>query len=440
MPEYSSNKNNPFTETISRINSSKYSSGLASTTDNRGNVYVLGQFNENLFSGNIFLETSDASYFLAKMDKRGVWRWAIKFIEKDMNDIGKTCNIFYRNNYIYCGGTFHLNNSNTINSNTITGFVLKTDLGGSIQYLTSIEGDINNIFSVSADNKGNAYIINNYYSGLVLSDTIKLGDTTTNTSEKTTTTGYVAKLNTEGSFVWAKDISYIDKNKTKTTILYDIITTRKGHSYVTGSVICDNKINCKTNCGNNKVNNKIILAEIDSRGNLKYSAEYSNGTGTGIDIDDHNNIILTGYFSKCLEMGGKYIKGKNNNLFVAKLDCKWNAEWILSAKYNQTLINVIADKNIYIYGMLYDKIKFGSELLVPTKDNLSYSKFLTKISSNGHWVWAENISDVNINNGKDVSLYNENIYVTGTFNSKLKIINERDYTSLNTCYLGKIVN
>ena len=116
---------------LSRINSSSLSTGLCSTTDLEGNVYILGLFKENIFSNNIYLSNSDKNgIFIAPLGADGEWQWARKIFTYDSNStVSLNFDILFHKGNIYAAGvadrlTVDITNDVLLPLNSFNNFIL----------------------------------------------------------------------------------------------------------------------------------------------------------------------------------------------------------------------------------------------------------------------------------------------------------------------------
>lgn len=414
---------------VDRISSSQRVRGLSCTTDGDGNVYVLGQYFESMFADNIYLTTPDSGIFLAQMGSDGKWKWATTIhAHTSANDITMSCQVTYRQKYLY--SAMVIRNPGTQNTE---GFVIKTDRGGNVSYTTRFTGDLSNHIRIDVDRNGNAYIVNSYRGNLTLTNSIKLPKTAVTISQTTQTPlnpnrGYVAKIGKNGIWIWARDISGcydIDGSS-----LNDIVTKPNGNSYVVGSfngtVILDDMV---IKGSRDLAVQDFIMAEIGSGGFWIRAEACPGAVGMGIDMDTYKNLYVTGTFHHKIKFFGSCVESYGGtNLFVARVDKFWNAEWVVSTKFNNNQVSnnldiiVDNDNNTYVDGVFDRPLVMGGKTLVPRGSN---DQFIAKLSPNGSWLWSEQISGNDLSSSKDLALgVTGGLYTTGGFNKEL-IVGEK---------------
>ena len=254
-------KTKPELSNVKIINSDNSALGLSCVSDLDGNVYVIGQYDKNLFSNNIQLTTDNddiSGIFIAQLGFDNEWKWArsILTFEGALN-IQADFDMVYRDGFIYAGGTIMPNFSSSIKNNVFDktlksgGFIIKFEQGGTIDYLTTFEGTLGERLRLDVDCKSNVYFTNSYTGRLSLTDDIVLPCMMDTQAVQTNYSAFVAKLDKKGNFEWAKDLSIPDCEE-NSSIINDIITTKKGKSYVIGTfkgrVLLDDELLKCRNC------------------------------------------------------------------------------------------------------------------------------------------------------------------------------------------------
>lgn len=487
---------------VKRINSSISSRGLCSTTDLDGNIYIIGSFVQDLFSNNISLSstnTNNESLFIAQLGKDGEWKWARKIFDDDSSGTLNNFSIIFHKGYLYGAGVVNGNLNGTItnnfltlnNTNTHNAFVIKFDQGGNIDYLTLFGGNLEEKIRLSTDGKGNVYFVNGYTDQLKLTDTIVLPDLMNPNNKQLNTVGYVAKLDQKGMFEWARDIS-LANDEDNFSSFSDIVTTKKGRSFIVGSFLgrvklddkvikCRLKDHCYTesysdsyttysshNTYSDRTDSQInsdflteeneelipkcfLLAEIDTCGNWVRERHFKRGEGSGIDMDSCGNLLITGFTFDKYEVGKCCHKfDQTLNLFISKLDKDWETEWIYSFPYttqnedNLTIVgelsaNITLDEwdNIYVDSLFGTPLKINNKILIPKS---APDKFILKLNSDGYFQWVTQITGTRETYGKEVSVDSfGNVYAAVSFFNPLSVDGERvAYTYLETLGVIKI--
>jgi hypothetical protein len=225
---------------------------------------------------------------------------------------------------------------------------------------------------------------------------------------------FIAKLDSSGNWLWAKNAGGTD---------YDygqgIAVDASGNSYVTG-YFYDSATFGSTTLTNNGVYD-IFIAKLDSSGNwlwAKNAGGSSNDSGNGIAVDASGNSYVTGYFDSNATFGYTTLTSNgDDDIFVTKLDSSGNWLWAKKAGgtdyYEGCGIAVDASGNSYITGFFSDSATFGSTTLT---SNGYCDIFIAKLDSSGNWLWAQNAGGTGSDWGHGIAVDAiGNSYVTGYF-------------------------
>ena len=153
---------------------------------------------------------------------------------------------------------------------------------------------------------------------------------------------------------------------------------------------------------------------------------YSTGAGnycTSVDIDNNNNIVMTGYFRE-MNFGGYNLLSKGTserfNAFGSKFNSNGNLKWLISFGNDGNcmgkFIRCDKDNNIVLVGNFEGKIDvFGDTLCSLGNDDL----FIIKFNSDGKMIWVrqiKSISNLSISSFEIDRLNNLYVLVEGSSN------------------------
>ncbi len=350
---------------------SSLESGYAITTDAAGNVYTTGDFNGitdfDPGPGVFNLDPGIATnIFVSKLDSAGNFIWAIQM-----------------------GG---------MSSNEGRGITL--DANGNL-YIT---GD----FSDTADFDPGPGIFNLYATDY--------------------RDVFIAKLDTAGNFIWAKDISGIAYGVFANSIAVD----GNGNVYTTGNF--RDTVDFDPGPGVYSLytpNFDIFISKLDSSGNFVYAKNMGATTynyGYGIAIDAWNNVYATGSFRLTVDFDpgpdSSYLTSNGyDDVYVLKLDPTGNFIW---AKNMGGIGNDIsramaldAAGNIYFTGTFESTADFdpGTAIFNLQQSGVSGGDlFVAKLDSAGNLVWAKAMGGTGLGYGAGIALDAAgNVYTTGYF-------------------------
>jgi hypothetical protein len=183
--------------------------------------------------------------------------------------------------------------------------------------------------------------------------------------------------------------------------------------------------NLTTNGGND-----IFIQKLDSSGNFLWAKNMggpSSDFGRSISIDTRGNVYTTGYFRGTADFDPgagttNLISNGATDTFISKLDSSGNFIWAKSLAGlswdNGISITTDASGNVYTIGNFRDTVDFdpgvGSAFLTP--NGIWDDIFISKLDSNGNFLWAKNMGGAGSDFGLSISIdLRGNVYTTGNF-------------------------
>jgi hypothetical protein len=279
----------------------------------------------------------------------------------------------------------------TLDDTFFNAFLVKYNPAGTVMWTKQIV-DTNGLSygtSVATDESGNIYLTG-FFAGNALIDTVSL------TSNANVYTAYIAKYNSRGRVLWAKQSQSTSINSVGYP--YSVATDKFGNAFITGYF--EDTISfgrCTLICNGMDA----FIVKYDSNGNVLWAQQSQNnefGAGYSVTADNAGNSYLAGYFYDHMSFGtitlvdtiGEY------SGFLAKYSPSGNVLWAkqtLNGSANSVCVgnSVITDNadNAYITGNFEDTVQFGSEVLYsPSK----YSLYLTKYDTGGNVLWVKQSS------------------------------------------------
>jgi len=286
-------------------------------------------------------------------------------------------------------------------------FVAKMDADGNWLWAVQAGGSIYDIGSdITTDSNGNIYVTGKF------SGTTSFGSTTLTSIG--TYDIFVAKLDTEGNWIWA--IQAGGEYTSGRGIAFD----NSGYGYVTGLFWGSATFGSYSFTSIGMCD--IFVAKLDTDGNWiwVYQAGGTEFISTNeITIDDNGNSYVSGVFQGLATFGTTSLTSNGgNDIFIAKLDTNGNWLWASKAGGSEAdaCNNIAIDNygNSYVTGTYIDSATFGSYSLSGNELNNIYA---AKLDANGNWLWATRAvgQGSEISNGIVVDDYG-NSYITGYFN------------------------
>lgn len=355
--------------------------------------------------------------------------------------------------------------------------------------------------AVTTDASGNVYIIGDF-SGTVDFDP---GASVYNLTSINTTT-FVLKLDANGSFIWAKYFEI--PNNFGYSSSGDIQLDNLGNIYITGSVNgnidADPNLGSYVLTGGMGITG-VFAIKLDANGNFVWGNIFnSNTSGNGAEgrsliVDNLGNTYITGQFEGSLQTnsgiltanslsapeafvlkldtngislwerqiggwfdfsvgndivannsGGIYFTGRaNGDIIISKLDVNGNTIWMKGINGGNAAMgnSILKDSNgnIYVAGFFTQTGDFDPGAGVFTLTNAGLNDgFLSKLDSNGNFVWAKQYGGSSYDRCKDIGIDAlGNIYITGFFDGTVDFdpnINVFNLTTISTqqCFITKV--
>ena len=286
------------------------------SSDESGNSYILGRFQDTATFGSTSLTSSGPDdIFVAKLDTNGNWLWATQAGGTSGNFPHSISLDEAGNSYIT--GVFEIAanfGSTSLTSNYKDTFVAKLSANGNWQWATQVVGDgFDSGYSITLDEADNSYITGVFH------------DTATFGSTSLTSIGwsdiYVAKLDSYGNWQWATQAGG-DVGSHTNEIGFSIKLDEAGNSYITGqfSETAAFGSTYLTSSGQDE----IFVAKLDTNGNWQWATQ-AGGTASdyarSIVLGEAGNYYIAGFFPGTATFGSSSLTSDDDfDIFVAKLD------------------------------------------------------------------------------------------------------------------------
>ena len=282
------------------------------------------------------------------------------------------------NGNVYITGEFQytaiFGSTNIVSSGGIDIFVAKLDSNGTWIWAEQAGGSGTSIGKgISSDPNGNIYISGDFQ------NTACFGSINLNSGGWWDI--FVAKLNTDGNWLWAKRAGGSDYGA---DYGWSICTDTESNVYMTGSF--DNSANFGSIVLTSSGSNEGYVAKLDMNGNWLWVQQISGegfNSGYGISTDSSGNILITGQFSSTASFGSiDLVSFGSNDIFVTKLDP--SGAWLWAKKAGSISvdegngISTDINGNVYVTGILQNTADFGS---IHLNNYGSGDVFVAKINS-----------------------------------------------------------
>lgn len=431
--------------------------GMDVTTDNEGNILSTGHFVGNVDfdpgPGTHFLSTESSpgvvshNCYISKLSPEGNFLWA-KQIGGRFADFAYAVTTDNVGN-IYITGAFH----DTVDFDPGVGiyslssgsgfdvFILKLDPNGNFIWAKNFEDDFspsNNYevsFSMVIDTFGNVYTTG-YFQGTVDFDP---GLSAFNLTSQGESDIFIAKLNSSGDFVWAKQIGGVGED-----IAYSITVDISGNIFTIGGF--HDTVDFDPNIGTTELVSTggfdVYINKLDSSGNFSWAKSFdgSNLLGSNlpffgiyyptyaITTDFLGNIYATGGFEDIVDFDPNsnienLTSMDGNDIFVIKLDIQGNLLWAnqLGGNGQDIGFSITTDNlgNVFTAGTFQNIVDFDPKVGIYNISSMGdYDIFLHKLDTSGNFIWVKQIGGTGTDIAQSLHLdHKGNIYTTGFFSN-----------------------
>ncbi len=316
-------------------------------------------------------------------------------------------------------------------------FISKTDPSGNLVWAKRIGGtSYDEGKSIAVDANGNCYV-----AGFFSLDSIDFDPGINNyfLSSIGGENSFVLKLDSNGNFIWAKQIESAYENYSRSLSL-----DQQNNILVTGRFEGTADFDPSASIVNLSANaNAIFIWKLDVNGSFIWVKQIETilTRSHSVATDPTGNVYLTGLLVETNDFDpGTAVYSMSNtsavghSLFMLKLNPMGDFEWVKKIDNVDMLQNdrsVVVDSmgNSYYGGYILTATDFDPNIGVHTVVPSSGSNyFLLQIDSNGNFGWVNQLSDV-----KGIALDNiGNIYTCGNSIQKFDVTGNNQWTSNNS--------
>ena len=418
-------------------------SGTSIALDASGNVYTIGYFQGIVdFDPNSAVHNlSAAGYgsnslhrpkdiFIQKMDALGNLIWAKNMGEFNKDDEGLSITLDASGN-IYASGYFNASadfGNYTLASNGYKdAFITKLNNSGTVLWAKSL-GSTNYSdygFSVSVDNSGNVYTTGTYRGTADLNSS--------NGTDNHTSIGnndlFIQKLNSNGSFIWAKSVGgfYSDEGKA-------VVLDAAGNIYIAGNF--NNTVDFDPSVGATSLTaygeSDAFILKLDNTGSFVWVRQIGgveHDYAHTISIDNSGGLYIGGEFRVTADLNPtasgvlNFTSNGGSDMFLIKMTTIGDFVWAKSTggTVDDAVKSLALDAfgNIYTTGYFRGTTDFDPSVAGTFQISAGSRKmpFVQKLDMNGDFIWAQNFGKTSYNDqGNGISVATDgSVYLTGEF-------------------------
>ena len=274
---------------------------------------------------------------------------------------------------------------------------------------------------IAVDGSGNVYTIGH------IQDTVDFdpGPGEFNLTSVGSEDVFVSKLDSNGVFVWAKSMGGLGLDQG-----FGIAADGSGHVHTTGWF--QDTVDFDPGPGvfnlTSSGESDAFVTKLDSNGNFIW-AKSMGGLGperaNGIAVDASGNVHTTGRFEGEVDFDPgssafNLTSSGGSDLFVSKLDSNGNFVWAKNMGGGRSTgrgISVDGSGNVPTVGNFFGTANFdpgtGTANLITNGD---WDVFVSKLDSNGNFVWAKSMGGANIDQSNGIAVDDSgNVHTMGRF-------------------------
>lgn len=233
--------------------------------------------------------------------------------------------------------------------------------------------------------------------------------------------GFIAKLNSSGTFAWA--VQFKQLTASASALISDIEIDNLNNIYITGyfngTIDFDpSSTNTASLSAGTTGDIWTYVVKLDNSGNFKWVKTFNNSPGaaksSAMTLDKNKNILIGGNFTGTADfdpsVANYTLTSQNNAPFIAKLDSNgvfiWAKQFVDNISFHNVVIPPVSDlqtdsnNDVYITGCTKDSLDFDpSAANYYLKAKGAEDIFVVKLNSSGNFNWAKMYGD----NGSDVA-------------------------------------
>ena len=351
--------------------------GKGGAVDSSGNVLVTGYQGSYMvdYGGGPQFSHGGNDLFFAKYSSAGSWIWS-KTIGGGGYDQGNAIAADDADNVVATGyigagtGGVDFGGGMLFSAGLSDVFLVKYSAAGVHQWSKRFGGSGNDTgMAISTDSAGSVYIIGSF------EGTIDFGGGPLTSSGMRDI--FVAKFSATGTHVWSKKFG-----STGDDVGYGLTVDSAGDAVISG------KFQSSVSFGGTALTSAggddIFLAKLSgTNGNHVWSKSFGNTSGDvslAVTADASRNVVMTGYFTGSVNLGGALLSGSGLDVFVAKYDTNGSHIWSRRfGGFDTQIGNSVAMKltgEVSLTGYFANGIDFGSGSMTCVG---SYDAFLASI-------------------------------------------------------------
>ena len=303
--------------------------GFDLVTDKDGNIYLTGLISNEYNPGQVMNCTfsnlnipvplgEDSLAFVAKMDPNGTFKWVKTFKATDGERDNRIAIDDSANIYV-CGGFWgsgvNFDGSTVSTKGGMDIFVVKYDSAGNRKWVKTTGGILDDrANSITVDKYNQIYVTGEFRDNVSFD-----GDTVNNHGGPNGRDIFVAKMTTNGNWIWAKRAGSDQGSERGNRI----ISNKQGDIYFTGEYQDTAKFGTQITLISTPGNLEVFVACMDTGGTWKWvlsGGSPGEDRGNGLAIDEQCNLYNCGYYDSTANFGSNNISAQGlKDIYVSKI-------------------------------------------------------------------------------------------------------------------------
>jgi uncharacterized delta-60 repeat protein/gliding motility-associated-like protein len=287
--------------------------------------------------------------------------------------------------------------SSPANKNDIA--VAKYDHDGNFIWVKQIGGNSDEfIYGLKADPDGNVYITGAFRGTTSFGGTFSLSALGTGSTDV-----FFTKLDTDGNFIWAKNIGATIA--TGTNFLSDLgagIDFDGTNLYISGRISGPGVVDFDPGPGTvnqTLADNSHFVLKLNEAGEYQNHFLIEDAAGNGITVDKDGNVYFTGAFTGTVDLDpgvGVHTATSSTALsnYITKLDASGTFQWsaVFAATTSILVYDIVIDDagSVFSTGYFQGRVDFDPGSLVEShsSNGLFLNNFTLKLDADGHFNWV----------------------------------------------------
>ena len=224
----------------------------------------------------------------------------------------------------------------------------------------------------------------------------------------------ITKLDDNGTILWKKTLN---------VLIVGLGIQKEGTIVIAGSFRNEVDFGGEVGSITAEGESDIFIAKLEKNGDVIWEDHYGFSETellNDLTIDSNDAIYLAGNFNKSVNFGGSELESAAvKDVFVCKLQAdgshEWSERYAISGSVKSVQIQIDNKDNLLITGSFVGSLDFGGDLLESTSESIQ-SIFFTKLNSDGDHKWSYRYGGNEDCSGTNIYIDPEdNIYLCGNY-------------------------